>query len=261
MKYRSIFMSDLHLGTRGCNHENIMNFLRNNSADTWYLVGDIIDGWRLSRRWFWPQEHNDIIQKILRFVRKGAKVIYIPGNHDEFLRDYCGSNFGGIDIVGEAQHTTIDGKRLLIVHGDKWDEITKHHKWLAIAGDCAYNFLLLSNNWVSWVRRKAGYGHWSAAHYAKQQVKKTINNFISNFEEAASHECRHRGFDGVLCGHIHHGTIEQMMGCVYFNTGDGVESCTAVVEDFNGGLELICYRETTQVLASYRDGVVTPRED
>ncbi len=238
MIYRTIWLSDMHLGTRGCNAEHILDFLKENDAETIYLVGDIVDGWRLSRKFYWPQSHNDVVQKLLRKVRKGVRMIYIPGNHDEFLRPYAGNKMGGIEIVNEAIHKTADGRRLLIIHGDRFDGVVTYHKWLAILGDWAYVTLLAVNRWYGRIRRRFGYGHWSLSAFLKHKVKKAVS-FISNYETAIAHECRQRGFDGIVCGHIHHAEIKTIDGILYCNSGDFVESCSALVEDFDGKISIV----------------------
>jgi UDP-2,3-diacylglucosamine pyrophosphatase LpxH len=237
-RWRSIFISDLHLGTRGCKSEMLLDFLRCNESDCLYLVGDIIDGWRLKRARYWPQEHNDVVQKVLRKVRKGTRTIYVPGNHDEFLRDYLEMHVGGIEILPETVHTTADGRRLLIIHGDQFDGVMLHAKWLAHLGDTAYTLALNANNILSYVRRKLGLPYWSLSCYLKHRVKKAVN-FISDFESALSAEALRRGVDGVVCGHIHHAEMREINGVLYCNDGDWVESCTALVEDFDGKLYLI----------------------
>lgn len=237
-------LSDTHLGSRGCQAEMLLDFLRHNDADTIYLVGDIIDGWRLRKGWFWPQTHNDVVQKLLRKVRKGTRVIYVPGNHDEFLRDYLGLHAGGVEIVPHFVHATADGKRLLIIHGDQFDCVIVHAKWLAHLGDTAYTLALNANTLFSYVRRKLGRPYWSLSKYLKLKVKKAVN-FIGDFENALASEARRQGVDGVVCGHIHHAQMREINGILYNNTGDWVESCTAIVEDFDGSLQLIHWHMQT----------------
>jgi UDP-2,3-diacylglucosamine pyrophosphatase LpxH len=238
VRYRTIWISDTHLGTRGCKADFLLDFLRFNEADTIYLVGDIIDGWRLKKTWYWPQPHNDVVQKILRKVRKGTRVIYVPGNHDEWLRDYTLLQFGGVEVAEEAIHVTADGRRLLVIHGDFFDVVVKHARWLALLGDGAYAVALWLNRYFNVIRRRLGYPYWSLSAYLKHRVKNAMQ-FISSFAYAVADEASRRGLDGVVCGHIHHPEIRQI-GCVlYCNDGDWVESCTALVEHFNGSLELI----------------------
>ena len=237
-KVRSLFLSDIHLGTRGCQADLLLDFLKYHEADTIFLVGDIVDGWRLKQSWNWPQAHNDVVQKLLRKVRKGGRIVYIPGNHDEFLRDYVGANFGGIDIVEEHVHTTADGRRMLILHGDKFDIVVRHVKWLALLGDWAYDFALFLNVYISWVRRRLGLPYWSFSAWSKQKVKTAVN-FIGAFQSAVAEDARKHGVDIVLCGHIHQPAVETIQGVLYVNTGDWVESCSAVLEHDDGRLEMV----------------------
>lgn len=241
-QYRSIFLSDIHLGTRGCRADILLDFLKHNESDNLYLIGDIVDGWRLRKGWYWPQEHNDVVQKILRRARKGAKVFYIPGNHDEAAREYIGFAFGGVQVVRDAVHTTADGRRFLVTHGDEFDGIVKYAKWLALIGDQAYVFLLNLNTIVNAVRRKLGFTYWSLSAYLKHKAKTAVE-FIGNYETAVAEEARRRQVDGIICGHIHSAVIRQMEGVLYCNDGDWVESCTALVEHDTGALELINWAE------------------
>ena len=241
--YRTLFLSDVHLGSRGCQAELLLDFLKNNDAATIYLVGDMIDGWQLKNRWYWPQAHNDVVQKLLRKVRKGVRVIYLPGNHDEFARDYIGSVFGGVEVADHAYHMTADKKRLLIVHGDQFDIVVKHARWLAFLGDWAYTFALWSNLWFNKIRRKLGFTYWSLSAWAKLKVKNAVN-FIGAFEAALVEAARRHNADGVLCGHIHHAVIRDIGGITYVNIGDFVESCTAVAEHDDGRLEILRWQMT-----------------
>lgn len=237
-RVRTLFLSDLHLGTRGCQAEMLIDFLRVVDADIIYLVGDIVDGWKLKSGWYWPQSHNDVVQKLLRKVRKGARLIYVPGNHDEFLRDYVGGAFGGIEICERAMHETADGRRLLVMHGDEFDMVIKHARWLAHLGDGAYTAALFFNTYLNVVRRRLGLTYWSLSAWAKGKVKNAVN-FISSFEEFLVAEARRHDAHGVVCGHIHHAALRDIDGVTYVNTGDWVESCTAIVEHYDGRLELI----------------------
>ena len=237
-RVRTLFLSDIHLGTRGCQAERLLDFLRHYDADTIFLVGDIVDGWQLKSSWYWPQSHNDVVQKQLRKARKGARVIYVPGNHDEFLRDYYGSHFGGIEVVESAIHTTADGRRYLVVHGDLFDVVIRHARWLALMGDRAYDVAIMLNTYFNAVRRACGMTYWSLSRWAKLKVKNAVS-FIGEFEVALASEARRRGSEGVICGHIHHPVIRALDGCAYVNCGDWVESCTAVVEHFDGRLEIV----------------------
>lgn len=244
-RYRTLFLSDIHLGTRGCQADLLLDFLKFNEADTIYLVGDIIDGWRLKGGWYWPQSHNDVVQKLLRQVRKGARMLYTPGNHDEFARDFVGAFFGGVEVVDKAFHQTADGKRLLVVHGDQFDMVVQHARWLAILGDWAYEIALWSNLYYNKIRRSLGFPYWSLSAWAKLKVKNAVN-FISAYEEALSEAARRHQADGVVCGHIHHAAIRDMDGILYINTGDFVESCTAIAEHRDGRLEILHWGTTAE---------------
>jgi len=238
MSVRTVWISDLHLGTPGCQAKALLDFLRDVECETLYLVGDIIDGWQLRRSWYWPQAHNDVVQKLLRKARKGTRVIFIPGNHDEFARKYLAHNFGGVDVMDEAMHVTADGKRLWITHGDLYDGVIQCARWLAIMGDLAYEFTLKVNRWFNRVRAKCGLPYWSLSRYLKHKVKRAVS-YINEFENAVAREARKRGAHGVVCGHIHHAEIREIDGILYCNDGDWVESLTALVEHFDGRLEII----------------------
>lgn len=236
--HRTIFLSDIHLGSRGCQAELLLDFLSQYDAETIYLVGDIVDGWRLKRGWHWPQSHNDVVQAVLDKARNGTRVIYIPGNHDEVMRDYFGTHFGGIEVVPEAEFTARDGKRYLVTHGDQFDVIVMNARWLALFGDRAYEFLIWCNPRVNRVRRLWSRRYWSLSKWTKQKVKKAVN-FIGRYEEVLAADARLEKYDGVICGHIHHANIRKIDEILYVNTGDWVESCTAVVEEEDGRLRLI----------------------
>ena len=240
-RYRAIWISDVHLGTPGCKAEFLLDFLRHTESDTLYLVGDIVDGWQLKKGWYWHQSHNDVIQKILRKARKGTHVVYIPGNHDEGFRPFLGIALGGITIQDEAMHVMADGRRLLVTHGDLFDGIVQHARWLARLGDELYTFILKLNHWFNHFRGKLGFSYWSLSQFLKHQVKDAVS-YISNFETALAAEARRRGFDGVVCGHIHKAEIRNIDGMLYCNDGDWVESLTALVETLEGELELIEWR-------------------
>jgi UDP-2,3-diacylglucosamine pyrophosphatase LpxH len=244
-RYRSIWVSDIHLGTRGCKADLLLDFLRETDSDYLYLVGDIIDCWRLRRSWYWAQSHNDVVQKLLRKARKGTHVIYVPGNHDEPLRDYTEMQFGGVTVLSEAIHETADGRRLLILHGDDFDGIVKYAKWLAMLGDQAYNLMIALNHWFNWLRRRLGYPYWSLSAFLKLKVKNAVD-YINDFEMAVAAEARRRGADGVVCGHIHKAEIRTIDGILYCNDGDWVESCTALVEHKDGRLEIIDWAKVRQ---------------
>ena len=238
-KVSAIFVSDLHLGTRSSQDQRFLDFLRAYDAKTLYLVGDLIDGWRLKRSgWYWPQGHNDVLQKLLRKARKGTKIIYIPGNHDEFLRNFLGLKFGGVKVVDRVVHTTVDGRRFLVLHGDQFDLVVRHAVWLASVGDVLYDVALWLNRQVNGIRRRLGFTYWSLSAWAKHRVKQAVN-YMGRFEEVLVAEARREGVDGVVCGHIHHAAIEHYDGVTYLNSGDWVESCTALVEHLDGRFEII----------------------
>ena len=242
-QYRTIWISDIHLGTRGCKAEFLLDFLRCTDARTIYLVGDIVDGWRLRKSWYWPQTHNDIIQKLLRKVRHGTRIVYVPGNHDEWLRDYTLLRFGGVEVLEEAVHVTADGRRLLTIHGDHYDLIVQNARWLALLGDGAYTLALWVNHHFNKVRRAFGYDYWSLSAFLKLRVKNAVQ-YIGSFADALADEARRRDFDGVVCGHIHHAEIRDLGGVLYCNDGDWVESCTALVEHFDGRLAIVRWAES-----------------
>jgi UDP-2,3-diacylglucosamine pyrophosphatase LpxH len=247
-QFRTLFISDVHLGARGCRAELLLDFLRYHDADTIYLVGDIVDGWRLRSTWYWPQPHNDVVQKLLRKARKGARLIYVPGNHDEFLRDYYGTHFGGIEVVERAFHEGADGRRYLVIHGDHFDLVVTQARWLAYFGDHAYTVALVVNRIFNDLRRRLGFGYWSLSQWAKQKVKNAVN-YIGEFEKTLALEAKRNAVDGVICGHIHHAAIHDDFGIRYVNCGDWVESCSAIVEHMDGRFEIINWTH------------VTPRED
>jgi len=237
-RYRTIFISDLHLGTPGCQAAALLAFLKAHPCDHLYLVGDIVDGWQLRRRWHWPQAHNDVVQKLLRAARKGCRVVYVPGNHDEFARQFTGHQFGGIEVREEAVHTTADGRQLWVIHGDYFDGVIQCAKWLAYVGDNLYEFTLKLNRHLNTLRGRLGLPYWSLSAYLKGKVK-TALNYVSDFETAVAHEARRRGHQGVVCGHIHRAEMREIDGVLYCNDGDWVESLTALVEDFDGQLSLL----------------------
>ena len=236
-KHRAIFLSDFHLGTRGSQAELLLDFLRANDADVYYLVGDIIDGWRLKSGWHWPQAHNDVIQKLLRKVRRGARMVFIPGNHDEFARQFVGLTFGGVEIRRNAVHLAADGRKYLVMHGDEFDVVVRNSKWLAFFGDWAYDTAIACNGALNFVRRQFGFPFWSFSAWAKYKVKNAVN-FISSFERELAKEARRRHVDGVICGHVHHPNVRMIEGIVYVNTGDFVESCSYAVERADGTMEV-----------------------
>lgn len=238
LRFRSIWISDIHLGTPGCQAEALLEFLRDTECQTLFLVGDIIDGWQLRRNWYWPQAHNDVVQKLLRKVRKGTRVIFVPGNHDEFARKYLGHSFGGVEVAPEWIHQTADGRRFWITHGDLFDGVIQYAKWLAYLGDWAYETTLRLNVVVNRWRAKLGLPYWSLSKYLKLKVKRAVS-FIGDYEAAVAREARKRGVDGVICGHIHHAELREIDGIVYANDGDWVESLSALVEHADGRLALV----------------------
>ncbi|HEX7871842.1 MAG TPA: UDP-2,3-diacylglucosamine diphosphatase [Sphingobium sp.] len=237
-RFRTIWISDIHLGTRGCNAEMLIDFLDSVDSHTLYLVGDIIDGWQLKKRLYWPTAHNDVVWRIMKRARRGTRVIYIPGNHDEMFRQFTGLNFGGVEVRRKKIHTTADGRKLLVLHGDEFDAIMLAHRWLAVVGDAAYTLLMGLNRHVNRVRRWMGMPYWSLSKMAKNKVKNAVS-FISRFEEIVAHEAERRHIDGVVCGHIHTAEIRQFGDITYYNDGDWVEGCTALVEHFDGSMEVL----------------------
>jgi UDP-2,3-diacylglucosamine pyrophosphatase LpxH len=241
-RFRTLWISDVHLGTWGSKAEHLVDFLRHHSADALYLVGDLVDGWRLRSQWYWPQSHNDLVQKLLRMARKGTRVTYIPGNHDEMFRQYLGLDFGGIALRGHAVHLTADGRRLLVLHGDEFDAVVLYSKWVARLGAALYDVLVLVNHGFNFLRRKLGYPYWSLSAFVKLKVKNIVS-FATRFEGVLVREARKRGVDGVVCGHIHKAELRMAGDLLYANTGDWIESCTALAEHFDGRLELLTWTE------------------
>lgn len=241
-KYRTVWISDIHLGTRGCNAAMLLDFLRSIECETLYLVGDVVDGWRLKKGWYWPDAHNEVVRRVLKLAHRGTRVVLIAGNHDEMLRPYAGMTFGGVEVALEALHETADGRRLLITHGDAFDVVVLYHRWLAFLGDAAYTFLLSLNVVLNRVRRRLRLPYWSLSSYLKKRVKNAVA-FVGEFEEAVAHAARERGVDGVVCGHIHCAEIRQIGDITYYNDGDWVESCTALVEAHDGAMSLIDWAE------------------
>ena len=237
-RYRSVWISDLHLGTPGCQAHALLDFLRRVECETLFLVGDIVDGWQLRRNWYWPQAHNDVVQKLLRKARKGTRVIFVPGNHDEFARRYVGHEFGGIEVVEDWIHVTADGRRLWITHGDLFDGVVQCAKWLAHVGDRMYEFTLRLNRHLNSLRARLGLTYWSLSGYLKHKVKRAVS-YVGDFEAAVAREARRRGVQGVVCGHIHRAELREIDGIIYANDGDWVESLTALVEHADGRLELV----------------------
>jgi len=237
-RYRAIFISDIHLGTAGCQAGALLDFLKYHNSEYLYLVGDIVDGWQLRRRWFWPQAHNDVVQKLLRRARKGCRVVFVPGNHDEFARGFVGHQFGGIEVHKDTVHTTADGRKLWITHGDYFDGVIQCAKWLAYLGDNAYELTLRLNRHFNSLRARLGMPYWSLSAYLKGKVKSALN-YVTDFEVAVATEARNRGHDGVVCGHIHRAEMREINGTLYCNDGDWVESRSALVEHMDGRLEIV----------------------
>jgi UDP-2,3-diacylglucosamine pyrophosphatase LpxH len=238
LRYRTIWISDVHLGTRGCKAEALLDFLRRTESDRLYLVGDIIDGWKLKSSWYWPQSHNDVVQKILRKARKGTKVTYVPGNHDEAARDFVGMVFGGVTVRNRVTHTTADGRRLLVMHGDEFDGVIGAYDFIGRIGSWAYDVVLEVNRWFNLARRRLGFSYWSLSAYLKHKVKDAVS-FIAHYEDALVSEARKCRVDGVVCGHIHKPEMREIGGILYCNDGDWVESCTALAEHPDGRLEIL----------------------
>ena len=241
-RYRTVWISDIHLGTRGCNDRLLIDFLDHVDCDTLYLVGDIIDGWRLKRRFYWPERHNAILRRVMKRAKLGTRVVYIPGNHDEMFRQFAGLSFGGVEIRRKAIHVTADGRRLLVLHGDEFDAVVLGHRWVALLGDAAYTLLMKLNVGVNAVRRRFGLPYWSLSKHAKHKVKNAVE-FISRFEEAVAHEAARLKVDGVVCGHIHTAEQRRFGKVVYYNDGDWVEGCTALAEHADGRMEILHWAE------------------
>jgi UDP-2,3-diacylglucosamine pyrophosphatase LpxH len=240
--HKTIFISDIHLGSKACQAELLLDFLKHNDSEKLYLVGDIVDGWRLKRKWYWPQTHNDVVQKILRKARKGTEIIYVPGNHDEGLRRYIGTHFGGIEVRPTDIYEAVNGDKYLVLHGDSFDNVMLYARWLASIGDHAYDLVLRLNTVFNGLRRLMGLRYWSLSSYLKIKVKNAVQ-FISEFERVLIQEAQKAGVQGVICGHIHHAEMKQYGDIIYMNDGDWVESCTALVEHFDGTWEIVCWAD------------------
>ena len=252
LRYKSIFISDTHLGLRAAKTEYLLDFLKHNECDALYLVGDIFDVWKMKSGWHWPAINNEIVRLVMDKAKRGTRVIYVPGNHDELFRDYLNFHFSGIDVRKEAIHQAADGKRYLILHGDEFDCVVMNNKWLAHLGSGAYDLLLWINQWFNVARRRLGFRYWSLSAYLKKQVKEAVK-YVGNFEEAVTHAARERRMDGVICGHIHHAVISDFDGVTYANCGDWVESCTALAEDPDGQLRLIHWVDESMQLLDQKD--------
>ena len=254
MKLRTVWISDVHLGTAGCQAGLLSDFLHSIECDTLYLVGDIVDGWRLRKGWYWPDQHNEVIRRVLKMAHRGTRVIYIPGNHDEMFRDYAGLSFGGVEVQLEAIHTTADGRNLLVTHGDAFDGIVLYARWLAFLGDQAYTLLLRANIILNAVRRRLNMPYWSLSSYLKMRVKNAVQ-FIGKYEEVVAREAAQRGVQGVVCGHIHSAEIREFGSITYYNDGDWVESCTALTEAKDGTMSIIDWAEHVRNRASKQAAV------
>jgi UDP-2,3-diacylglucosamine pyrophosphatase LpxH len=237
-RYRTVFLSDTHLGTKGCRSDFLVDFLRRVDCERLYLVGDIVDGWRLRKSWYWDRHHDEAIRLVLKAARDGTEVTYIPGNHDEALRDWLGLEIAGIRLTNEAVHVGADGRKYLVIHGDQFDGVIRYAKLLAHLGDGAYELALVVNRWFNAARRRLGYPYWSLSQWLKRQVKEAVKA-VDRFEVALATEAKRRGLDGVVCGHIHHAEMRVVQGVLYMNDGDWVESCTALVEHEDGRFELL----------------------
>jgi UDP-2,3-diacylglucosamine pyrophosphatase LpxH len=253
--YRTIFISDVHLGTRDCKAEALNNFLKHNTCDTLYLVGDIIDAWRIQQnKWRWKQSHTNVVRRILGHAKRDTRVIYVAGNHDEFLRPMIplGLNFGSVELSNQCDHIGVNGKKYLVTHGDLFDGITRLAPWISFLGDKAYDFVLNLNSKYNWIRHRFGFGYWSLSKYLKGRVKKAVD-FVFQFEKNLARYCKKRGYDGVICGHIHHAEIKEIEGITYMNDGDWVESMTALVEHHDGRWEIVTWTKEKDDVADAID--------
>ena len=250
--HRTIFISDVHLGTKDCKAEQLNNFLKHNTCETLYLVGDIIDAWKIQQnRWRWKQSHTNVIRRVLGHAKRGTRVVYVAGNHDEFLRPLIpyGIGFGMVEVVNQSEHIGLDGRHYLVTHGDLFDGITRITPWLSFLGDRLYDIVLNLNSRFNWIRHRLGFGYWSLSRYLKYRVKKAVD-FVFQFEVNLATYCRKKGYDGVICGHIHHAEIKEINGVTYMNDGDWVESMTALVEHHDGRWEIVTWtKETDDVVA------------
>ncbi|UPY37421.1 UDP-2,3-diacylglucosamine diphosphatase [Sediminicoccus sp. KRV36] len=238
LQLRSVFVSDIHLGTRGARSDLLLDFLARVECEHLYLVGDVIDGWRLRKAWYWHEEFDAVMRAVLDHAERGTQVTYIPGNHDEMFREWLGLEIAGVKLRREAVHEGADGRQFLVIHGDEFDGVIRYAKFLAYLGDWAYDTALVLNRWFNLGRRKFGYPYWSLSQWLKRQVKEAVKA-IDRFEVALAGEARRRGLDGVICGHIHHAEMRMVNGIMYMNDGDWVESCTALVEHADGRFELL----------------------
>jgi UDP-2,3-diacylglucosamine pyrophosphatase LpxH len=251
---RSVFVSDIHLGTRGSRADMLLDFLARMRCERLYLVGDVVDGWRLKKSWYWHSEFDQVIRAVLDLARNGTEVIYIPGNHDEMFRDWLGLEIQGVKLVREAEHLAADGRRYLVLHGDEFDGVIRYARFLAYLGDWAYDTALVLNRWFNLARRRLGLPYWSLSQWLKRQVKEAVKA-IDRFETALAGEARRRGLDGVICGHIHHAEMREVGGVMYMNDGDWVESCTALVEHHDGRFALLDWAAMQRAPQTVRESV------
>ena len=243
--YRALFISDVHLGTRTSRADRLLDFLRGSTADTIYLVGDIVDFWRIRRGLFWQDTHSDVLKELLARAHAGTRIVYIPGNHDDDLRDYCGTQFGGIELVMNTVHETADGRRYLVIHGDEYDVVVRYARWLALLGDRSYAIAMAINKPFNWVRKRLGLDYWSLSAYLKSRVKGCVGR-MGDFEQALVSAAAQQHATGVICGHIHHAASRQIGDIHYINTGDWVESCTVAVETTQGKLAIIDWSDAAR---------------
>jgi len=253
-KHKAIFISDVHLGSKGSQPDKLLQFLQNNECEHLYMVGDIVDGWRLKQKLFWPDEHMSLMNYVLHNANKRMKVTYITGNHDEFLRRYSGVDMGSIELVDECVYSDGDGKRYLVIHGDQFDVVTKYARWISVIGDIGYNLLIQVNRYLNKMRQFMGMEYWSISRWAKDRVKKAVN-FMGDFKSIAARECESRGLDGIICGHIHRAEISEVDEFTYINSGDWVESCTAVIHNRDGNFELFDYFADLDQATDYQSGL------
>ncbi|WP_262694356.1 UDP-2,3-diacylglucosamine diphosphatase [Kordiimonas aquimaris] len=257
--YRSVFISDTHLGTKAARVDLLLDFLKTIHCEQLYLVGDIIDGWQIKRSWYWDTTHNDVIRRILKMAKHGVKIVYVPGNHDEGLRGFEGHDLAGVSLAHEVIYESADGKRYWVLHGDQFDGVVKYARWLAHIGDRAYGLLLRLNTSLNGIRRLLGYDYWSLSAYLKHKVKNAVE-YIGKFEEAVAYEAKRRGVDGVICGHIHHAECRDFDGVKYMNDGDWVESCTALVEHSNGKFEILHWADEIAARHENQNPLSTKRQ-
>jgi UDP-2,3-diacylglucosamine pyrophosphatase LpxH len=252
-QYRSIWISDVHLGTKDCRADLLIEFLKNYQCDRLYLVGDIIDGWKMKSGIHWKKSYTRVIRRVLKMAKQGIPVYYITGNHDEFLRKYANSSLDNIYLVNRFDHITADNRRLLVIHGDQFDGVTRCSKWLRHVGDAGYEILMFLNRCYNRWRAKTNRGYWSLAGFLKQHIRRA-KTYIHDYEHAVVYACKKQDYDGVICGHIHHAAAKKIDGLDYYNTGDWVESCTALTEDKQGNIKLIHWLNERPAQATRREG-------